>query len=163
MNRKNPSYQFKRTWAWPCPVENFIREKIRGSSLHVCCGESEIGDIRVDLYEKADIKGDMFHLPIKRQSFDTVICDPPWELPYHKRHKLLYELRDCLKVGGILIFNAFWFPKIKSLKVIEWWVGIPNSTWRNVSLLIVAQKVQAQLEEYSPLLGEASSGEKDSR
>ena len=144
---KNPSYKFRRAWAWPSDVEAFIEAKIEGLSLHVCCGESKIGDIRIDLYTNADVKADMFHLPIKKHSCDTVICDPPWELPYHLRHKLLYELRDSLKAGGKLIFNSFWNPKIKGLQNEEYWVGFPNATWRNISLLVVSRKVQSQLEE----------------
>ena len=147
-NPKNPKYKFKQTWSWPKEIEDFIASKIKGKSLHVCCGQSTIGDIKVDLYiERADVtKADMFHLPYKNSSFDTVICDPPWELPYHLRHKLLWELCRVLKKGGRLLFNAFWWPKSKTLAVKEWWVGIPKSTWRNVSLLIVAEKVKTEKE-----------------
>jgi len=148
LSYKHPSYKFKRAWAWPKEIEDFIQNKNRGFSLHVCSGQSKIGDVKIDLFTNADIKADMFHLPIRRQSFDTVICDPPWNLPYHKRHKLLYELRDVLKPGGQLIFNAFWVPRIKGLKIEEWWIGVSNATWRNISLLIIARKVQTQLEAF---------------
>jgi len=141
-------YRFRKAWRWPNSVEDFISSKMEGHTLHVCCGRSEIGHVRIDLYERADIRADMFHLPIKRGSFDTVICDPPWELPYHKRHLLLYELRDCLKRGGKLILNSFWYPRLKGLKLIEFYVGIPEATWRNVSLLVIMRKIQAQLDEF---------------
>ena len=36
------------------------------------------------------VKADMFNIPFKPNSFDTVICDPPWNLAYHIRHKLIY-------------------------------------------------------------------------
>jgi ubiquinone/menaquinone biosynthesis C-methylase UbiE len=97
--------------------------------------------------ERPDIiKADMFNLPFRDGSFDTVVCDPPWEIPYQQRHKLLWELCRVTKKGGKLVFNAYWWPKSKTLKVEEYWVGIPNSTWRNISLLIVARKIKTEKE-----------------
>lgn len=147
-NPKNPKYKFQKTWAWPKEIENFIASKIIGRSLNVCCGQSELGDVKVDLFvkKKGVINADMYNLPFKNGEFDTVICDPPWELPYHLRHKLLWELCRVLKKGGKLVLNTFWWPKSKTLEVEEWWVGIPNSTWRNVSLLIVACKIKTEEE-----------------
>lgn len=147
-NPKNPKYEFKKVWAWPKEIEDFIASKIEGYSLHVCCGESTIGDIKVDKYINREnvVKADMYDLPYKDETFDTVICDPPWELPYHKRPKLLWELCRVLKKNGKLIFNAFWWPKSKTLEVEEWWVGLPKSAWRNISLLIVARKIKTEEE-----------------
>lgn len=149
--QKAPKYKFHRTWAWPKGIENFIRSKIEGYSLHVCCGESELGDVKVDKYveRKGVTKADAFDLPEElKGQFDTVICDPPWELPYHLRFRLLYNLRDCLKPGGKLIFNAFWWPKTRGLKVEEFWIGKPNATWRNVSLLIIARRVNEKIDSW---------------
>src|SRR6267143_3784866 len=141
MNPKNATYKFKKAWSWPAQVEELIGKQIEGFSLHVCCGDSRLGDVRLDLEKQADIRGDMFHLPFKRETFDTVLCDPPWHLPYHVRHKLLYELRDVLKPGGRLIFNCIWFPKVRGLVVDpQLWVGVPNATWRNASILITARR-----------------------
>lgn len=127
----------------------FIKKHIKGRSLHVCCGSSDLGDVKVDAYveRKGIVKADMFNLPFKEE-FDTVICDPPWELPYNVRHKLLYSLRSALKPGGILIFNCMWFPKCRGLKVMEVFVGVPHSTWRNASLLIISKKVNKSMRDY---------------
>ena len=82
---------------------------------------------------------------IKKQSFDTVLCDPVWNLGYHVRHKLIYNLRDQIKAGGKLIFNCLWFPKIKTMELEEMYVGLNNMAWRNVSLIGIYKKVQEQL------------------
>lgn len=141
-NPKSPKYKFRRAWSWPLEIENKIRSLCEGLTLHVCSGDSTIGDVRLDLTKPATIKGDMFHLPFRPESFDTVLCDPPWHLPYHLRGKLLRQLRDCLKGGGRLIFNCFWFPKTRGLDVDkEIFVGVPNNLWRNASLLITARRM----------------------
>lgn len=142
MNSKNPKYRFKKAWSWPTEIEAKIKSLCEGKVLHVCSGESEIGDVRIDLTKTADIRADMFHLPIRPESFDSAVCDPPWNLPYHVRHKLLFELRDCLKPGGRLIFNCFWIPKIRGLQMEkEIYVGVPNAAFRNVSVLFLARRI----------------------
>jgi len=143
MNPKNKAkYRFRKAWSWPFEVEQKIRALCEGMVLHVCSGESTLGDVRIDLEKKADIRASMYDLPIRPGSFDTVLCDPPWELAYHLRGRLLRSLRDALKPGGRLIFNCFWFPKTRGLAVDpEIYVGVPNSLWRNASLLITARRM----------------------
>ena len=143
MNPKNNArYKFRKAWSWPHDVEGKIKELCEGRTLHVCSGESSIGDVRIDLHEKADVKASMFNLPVRPESFDTVLCDPPWELPYHMRGRLLRELRDTLKPGGRMIFNCFWFPKTRGLSVDpEIYVGVPTTMWRNASLLVTARRM----------------------
>lgn len=70
---------FKTEWPWPKSVETWLRTKVIGSCLHLCCGNSHIGfraDIRPEV--KPDIILDARWPPFKPGSFDTVICDPPW-------------------------------------------------------------------------------------
>jgi len=145
LNPKNSAkYKFKKAWSWPYEVEAKIKELIEGYTLHVCCGESTLGDVRINYPAKlgGNIIGDMFNLPIKPGSFDTVLCDPPWELPYHLRGRLLRQLRDSLKPNGRMIFNCFWFPKTRGLAIDpQIYVGVPHSLWRNASLLITARRM----------------------
>ena len=160
MNPKSARLKYKKIWQFPQETHDFIKPLITGHSLHVCCGNSLLCDIRVDI-EKQDIQetkdgfilGDMFELNdvlkkkgIKPQSFDTVLCDPVWNLGYHVRHKLIYNLRDQIKAGGKLIFNCLWFPKIKTLEMEEMYVGLNNMALRNVSLIGIYKKVQSQLD-----------------
>jgi len=152
MNTHNPKLRYKNVYQFPQDTHDFIKSKIIGTSLHVCCGNSNLGDYHIDI-EKQEaqdkdvfILADMFHLPIKHQSFDTVICDPIWNLGYHVRHKLIWELRDCVKYQGILIFNSLWFPKINTMKLMDLSVGLNNMAFRNVSLVGIYKKIQEQFE-----------------
>ncbi len=71
-------FKFRAAWTWWDGHEDMIKRLCSGSTLHVCCGQSPIGDVRVDLYTACDVKADFTALPFKGQSFDTVIIDPPW-------------------------------------------------------------------------------------
>jgi phospholipid N-methyltransferase len=159
MNPKRVSLKYKKIWQFPQDTHDFIKPMIKGKSLHVCCGNSLLCDIRVDI-EKQEIQdskdgfilGDMFDLVnvlekqgIEKYSFDVVLCDPVWNLGYHVRHKLIYNLRDFVKPGGILIFNCLWFPKIKTMKLENMWVGLNDMAWRNVSLIGIYKKYQTHL------------------
>lgn len=86
---------FMDEWRWSKQEEKIVHDKCIGSVLHVCCGKSKLGDVRIDLFEKSDIKADAFHLPIKDRAFDTVVCDPPWNLGFNM--KFWREIRRVAK------------------------------------------------------------------
>ena len=138
---------YRKAWRWPLQVESYLRSRARGFTVHVCSGESSLGDIRIDSNtEKANIKADCLELPLREDIADTVICDPPWEMQYHLRGKLVKELRRILKPGGRLIFNAPFSPKQPGLIVEE--ILVPTYQlmhFRNVALLWVCRKVKGTL------------------
>ena len=76
---------YSNAWKWSKHEEFLVYKHIIGSSIHVCSGRSKVGDIQIDLTEKADIKADVLHLPIKNKSVDTVIADPPWNISFIPR------------------------------------------------------------------------------
>jgi len=158
MNPKSAKLKYKKIWQFPQATHDFIKPMIKGKSLHVCCGNSLLCDVRVDI-EKQPIQdtkdgfilGDMFELNdvLKKngyplQYFDTILCDPVWNLGFHVRHKLIYQLRDNVAPNGHLIFNCLWFPKIKTMEMEDMYVGLNNMAWRNVSLIGIYKKVQEQ-------------------
>ena len=62
-----------------------------GSTLNLCCGKSQIGDLRIDIDPtvKPDLVADIFNLPSLEQ-FDNVIMDPPYS--YYGKIKWLFPL-----------------------------------------------------------------------
>lgn len=75
------STAFEPSWADPADVRQYIdRELLTGEVLNVCCGQSPIGDVRVDVDpdHEPDVLADVHNLPFEPQSFDTVYCDPPF-------------------------------------------------------------------------------------
>lgn len=74
--------EYCNNWKWSRSDELKIGTWMKGSVLHICSGSSQIGDIKLDLVTRADIKADCLHLPFKSQCIDTVIADPPWNLGF---------------------------------------------------------------------------------
>ena len=114
--------KYKKAWSWPADVEEFMKARAIGFTVHVCNGASQLGNLRIDKFTPADIKADMMFLPLKTGCADTVICDPPWGIAYHQRFRIVAELRRILRIGGVLLFNAPWIPRVPGLNVEEIWI-----------------------------------------
>jgi len=73
---------------------NFLNQKKRGFTLNICCGKDRTGNVRVDLDSNVqpDIIADVRYPPFKNDSFDTVICDPPFSM--YSRFKWLSKIFD---------------------------------------------------------------------
>lgn len=144
-NRRIGRRKFIKSWAWPGEVEEFLKEHCKGFTVHICNGSSQLGDLTLDRYMPADIIGDMYNLPLKTSIADTIICDPPWGIPRHTRHKLLFELRRVLKSGGSLLFNAPWLPRAPGLQLKEIWVSESVYPNNDCGVISISQKVSESL------------------
>jgi ubiquinone/menaquinone biosynthesis C-methylase UbiE len=133
---------------WEEEISEFVKSKIKGKSLNVPCGSSEIGDVRIDIdpNSKATEVGDMNKINYPDNSFDTVISDPIWKLNYYKRPRQFFELVRVCKVGGLIIFNATWIPTSKAVELKETYIR-RSAQFGNVSVISVFEKVR----NYPPL------------
>jgi len=96
---------------WPKSIELFLHSLFIGRTLHVCCGKSRLGDVRLDLHEEdADIKCDAANMRdyVKDDGFDTVLCDPPYNGKFQWNHNLLSELARVSKQR--IIFQHWFLP-----------------------------------------------------
>lgn len=94
---------------WPKSIEMFLETLLIPRTLHVCCGLSKLGDVRLDLYEpSADIQCDAANMKgvIDDESFETVLCDPPYNGKFQWNHDLLSELA---RVARRRIVFQHWF------------------------------------------------------
>jgi Double zinc ribbon/Methyltransferase domain len=141
---KKGKTRLESSWVWNGSVADFVRRRIRGRSLNVCAGLSELGDVKVDLdpKDRKAIRGDVSNLPFPDNSFDTVICDPPWRIGYHQRWKPFFELVRVCKVGGRIIHNAYWLPDSALVRLVETAVRA-DSAFTNTSVIAVFEKKQA--------------------
>lgn len=93
---------------WPADVERFIESLLIGESLHLCCGLSRIGDVRLDWDEDVnpDVVGDASNPPFEDLSFDTVLADPPYNGRFQWNHDLL---KNMARVARRRIVFQHWF------------------------------------------------------
>lgn len=114
-----------------------------GSVLNLCSGKSTIGDLRLDIMSDLhpNIVGDIMHIPIVRNSFDTVILDPPYS--YFGRTKWLYPLADIARVRIIISSNQV-FIRLKKFKLVDILAAVTTQFY--VRLWYVYDRIQNDLE-----------------
>jgi 16S rRNA G966 N2-methylase RsmD len=117
-------------------------------TCYVCCGKSTIGNVRVDLFdETADIKADAAKLPFPDDSFDTVLCDPPYNGKLQWNHDLLSELSRVAKKR--IVFQHWFMPgnmnglykKDHSFKISQLYIWQPRTYFGRVNVLSVFDKI----------------------
>ena len=142
-----PSQVFKASWKFPPHVKKWLHNEIEGYSLHVCSGSSDIGDVKIDVQPQSNdvTQADMFKLPFKPETFDTVICDPAWAIGIDKRWDITYQLRDVLKFKGKLLFNGLWIPRIRGLTIIDTFISCGFDCMMNVAIWTTYRKHQSRL------------------
>lgn len=98
---------------WPPEIEQVLLQECHGLTLHVCCGKSQLGNVRLDLYEpEVDICADAARLPFEDESFTTVLCDPPYNGKFQWNHDMLSELFRVAKYR--VIFQHWYSPVNKN-------------------------------------------------
>jgi hypothetical protein len=95
---------------WPAAIESYLAMLLLGRSLHVCCGKSKLGDVRLDRdpANDPDILCDAANMRehVADDAFDTVLCDPPYNGQFQWNHDLLAELA---RVASRRIVFQHWF------------------------------------------------------
>lgn len=98
---------------WPESIEEFLDSLLVGNSLHVCCGKSMLGNVRLDLdpENNPDVIADAAKMPFADNSFNTVLCDPPYNGQMQWNHDLLSELSRVAQ--NRIIFQHWFIPANK--------------------------------------------------
>ena len=95
---------------WNDSIEDVLKKRFVGNTIHICCGKSQLGDVRVDLDEthKPDIICNANDLSefVKDNEFETVLCDPPYNGKFQWNHDMLKELS---RVASERIIFQHWF------------------------------------------------------
>lgn len=149
--------RLQTVWIWPETVTEFVTSRLQGKSLNVCAGVNPLCTVNLDLdpKDRSIIKGDMRLLPFKDNEFDTVVSDPPWKIGYYERFRPFFECVRVCKVGGRIIYNAYWIPMVPSGDAVleETWVR-QDSNFTNTSILSVFRKVKDNPDYNAQILRE---------
>lgn len=101
---------------WPESVSDVLSGLLIGRSVHVCCGKSLLGDVRVDIDKEnsPDIICDAADMSefISDGEFDTVLCDPPYSGKFQWNHDVLSELSRI--ASKRIIFQHWFIPATKA-------------------------------------------------
>jgi len=141
-------------------VQRLITKKAEGQIIHLCSGRWNYG-ITIDLVERADIRADVCHLPLRDLVADTVICDPPYEgMQCHElrgghsrlyqasvsdRSKLMQEIRRITRVGGLIAFLHWYIPPLGRGYKVEDVFMVTYGAYRRIRALSFTRKVQGIL------------------
>lgn len=130
---------------WPEVVEETIAGLLIPRSLHVCCGKSLLGDVRFDSDEsnRPDVIGDAATLPFEDESFESVLCDPPYNGKFQWNHDLLKELSRVARRR--IIFQHWFIPadpmgqwkKWHKFKMTECYVWQPRTYFGRAQIISV--------------------------
>jgi len=134
---------------WPEEVSGVIQSLLIPKSLHVCSGLSPLGDVRFDSdpANKPDVVGDAAKLPFADESFDSVLCDPPYNGKFQWNHDLLSELSRVAKQR--IIFQHWFIPadcegqwkKWHKFKLSEAYIWQPRTYFGRVQVISVFDAV----------------------
>lgn len=101
---------------WSESIEEYLATLFIGKTIHVCCGLSLLGDVRLDLDPevKPDIICDAANMRefVKDDEFETVLCDPPYNGKFQWNHDLLSELPRI--ASQRIIFQHWFIPANKN-------------------------------------------------
>jgi hypothetical protein len=133
---------------WPKEIQSYLDALIIGSSLHVCCGLSQIGDVRFDLYaDDIDVRGDANRLPFPTDSFDTVLIDPPYNGKFQWNHDMISEVG---RIANIRFIFQHWFSPVDKLgrfkkdhkfMLVDLYNWMPKSYFGRMQIISVFDKV----------------------
>lgn len=95
---------------WPAHVERKLQTLLVGRTLHVCCGLSLLGDVRLDLDPNVnpDIVCDAAKMTVGDKSFETVLIDMPYNGKFQWMHDVLSELPRV--ASKRIVFQQWYVP-----------------------------------------------------
>jgi hypothetical protein len=117
-------------FTWTSTIQEFLDGVVvERPLLNVCSGKTPWGDVTMDLYEPADVKGSWTSLPFRDNEFAAVFADPPWNAGYKKDVSTF--MREALRVAPIAYLMAPWIYGAAWAELTNCWVrqlpGVNNA------------------------------------
>jgi hypothetical protein len=137
--RPGSKHWYRRVWSgskW----DEFVETRSVGEVVQICTGGSLLGRVRVDLLATGaeNVRADYHALPLRSDSCDTVVCDPPYSLTFPDRIHLQRELARVARRR--ILFKAPWLCRATGWSLGET-VLLASHTCANVAILSVLDHV----------------------
>jgi Methyltransferase domain len=136
-------HYYRRVWSFS-KWDEFVVTRSVGTIAQVCTGGSGLGVVRLDADRKApsvNVVANFRDLPLRDGSFDTVVCDPPYAIPYPDRVRLQRELARVARSRVIL--KAPWVMRAAGWKLADI-VLLLSHTCANIAALTMMERSTAQ-------------------
>jgi len=113
--------RYVEAFSWTGTIDAFLATNVTERPLlNVCSGREAFGDITMDRYEPANVKGDWAQLPFGADSFAAVFADPPWNSGYKKQ--VSDFVNEALRVAPVAYLMAPWLYGSSTAKLDRVWV-----------------------------------------
>lgn len=122
--------QYIEAFTWTGTIQHFLDQVVpERPLLNVCAGHTRWGDVTMDHYEPADIKGSWTSLPFATDSFGAVFADPPWNGGY--KADVATFMREALRVAPVAYLMAPWIYGGSQFPLTKCWIrqmpGVNNA------------------------------------
>jgi len=121
---------YRRTWAFPQEVAALIEGATAdGSVLHLFGGRVTFGlRIDADRATAPHVVGNAFFPPFRCESFDSVVCDPPYDRASNGLWAQVLVPAACLARHRVWWFSTYSRDTcFHGLKLLRWWAVMPSS------------------------------------
>ena len=113
--------RYIEAFTWTGSIQRFLNEVVRERPLlNVCSGATLWGNVTMDRYEPADVRGSWTALPFADESFAAVFADPPWGAGY--KTEVARFLSEATRVAPVAYLMAPWLYGAAWLKTDRVWV-----------------------------------------
>ena len=116
-------------WSFPLPVRRRLQRDLDGLSvLHLFGGRATFGTrIDIDPINRPDVIADAWLPPFGKNSFDSVVLDPPYEsFGRHCRFRLGVTAAWIAR-RYVVWFSSFAATSLPGCRVEKWWTVIVNN------------------------------------
>ena len=113
--------RYVEAFSWTGTIQRFLEDVVTERPLlNVCAGKTRWGDVTMDLYEPANVRGTWTSLPFGENSFGAVFADPPWNAGY--KADCARFVNEALRVAPVVYLMAPWIYGSKTAYLTKTWV-----------------------------------------
>jgi hypothetical protein len=113
--------RYIEAFSWAGTIQRFLDEVVAEKPLlNVCSGKTPWGDVTLDFYEPANVKGSWAELPFASDSFGAVFADPPWNAGY--KADVSKFVNEALRIAPVAYLMAPWIYGGRKANLTATWV-----------------------------------------